>query len=52
LPPARYRQWVELDRYGMLFIFALFFFLQEPFFSLLSTGFEAVSRVLLPSYFG
>jgi Zn-dependent protease len=52
LPPARYRQWVELDRYGMVFILIIFFFLQRPFFSLLSRGFEAVSRVLLPAYFG
>jgi Zn-dependent protease len=51
LPPNLYRQWADLDRYGMLFIFVIIFLLNDPFFSLLSEGFRAVSRVLLPAYF-
>lgn len=51
LPPERYRQWAGLDRYGMLFILVIIFFLQRPFFSILGTGFDLVSRVLLPAYF-
>jgi Zn-dependent protease len=52
LSPRRYRQWTELDRYGMVFILVIFIFLRGPFFTMLRTAFEFVSRILLPAYFG
>jgi Zn-dependent protease len=51
LSPRRYRQWTELDRYGMVFILVIFFFLREPFFRILRAAFEFVSSILLPTYF-
>jgi Zn-dependent protease len=51
LPPELYQRWLELDRYGMFIILAIFFIFNQRFFALLAAAFEAVSRVLLPAYF-
>lgn len=50
LPREAYARWVELDRYGMIFILLLLFVFQGPFFTVLGGGFSLVSRVLLPAY--
>jgi Zn-dependent protease len=51
LPRDVYARWIELDRYGMIFILLLLFVFQGPFFSVLQRAFSLVSRVLLPAYF-
>ncbi len=51
LPADAYRRWVELDRYGMIFLLLIFFVFRGPFFSLLSGAYEWIYRLLLPSYF-
>lgn len=45
-----YARWVQLDRYGMIFILLIFFVFQRPFFSLLQWAYTGISRVLLPYY--
>ncbi len=50
LPREAYARWVELDRYGMVFILLLLFVFQGPFFAVLRGAFGLVSRVLLPAY--
>lgn len=50
LPREAYARWVELDRYGMIFILLLLFVFQGPFFTVLRGAFDVVSRVLLPAY--
>lgn len=51
LPSEAYARWVELDRYGMIFILLILFVFQGPFFTVLRGAFDLVSRVLLPAYF-
>ena len=51
LSPATYAKWLELDRYGILFILLLFIMFQGPFFRMLSFAFAVVSHLLLPAYF-
>lgn len=51
LPREAYARWVELDRYGMIFILMLLFIFQRPFFTVLEGAFNVVGRVLLPAYF-
>jgi Zn-dependent protease len=51
LPRDVYARWIELDRYGMIFILLLLFVFQGPFFSVLQRAFSLVSRVLLPAYY-
>jgi len=51
LPPEMYRSWIQLDRYGIIFIILIFVVLQGPFQSVLSGTFQAVSSVLLPRFF-
>jgi Zn-dependent protease len=50
LPPEAYERWVELDRYGMVFILLILFVFQGPFFDVLGRAFSLVTRVLLPAY--
>lgn len=49
LPREAYARWVELDRYGMVFILMLLFIFQRPFFTVLEGAFGVVSRILLPA---
>ncbi|GAB4242118.1 MAG: site-2 protease family protein [Thermoleophilia bacterium] len=51
LPPHLYYRWAALDRYGILFILALFLLLPGPFFGLLRWAFVNLSEILLPAYF-
>jgi len=50
LPREAYARWIELDRYGMIFILLLLFVFQGPFFAVLERAFSLVTRVLLPAY--
>ena len=50
LPREAYARWVELDRYGMVFILLILFVFQGPFFDVLERAFSLVTRVLLPAY--
>ncbi|MCJ7795518.1 MAG: site-2 protease family protein [Thermoleophilia bacterium] len=50
LPREAYARWVELDRYGMVFILLILFVFQGPFFDALERAFSLVTRVLLPAY--
>ena len=49
LPENLYARWSELDRYGMLFIFLIFFVVRGPFFSALSATYNSIAHVLLPA---
>ena len=51
MPPDMYRSWIQLDRYGIIFIILIFVVLQGPFQTILSGTFQAVSSVLLPRFF-
>jgi Zn-dependent protease len=44
-----YARWSELDRYGMLFIFLIFFVVRGPFFSALSVAYNFIAHLLLPA---
>jgi Zn-dependent protease len=50
LPREAYARWIELDRYGMVFILLILFVFQGPFFDALERAFSLVTRVLLPAY--
>ena len=50
LPREAYERWVELDRYGMVFILLIMFVFQGPFFLWLERAFSLVTRALLPAY--
>ena len=50
LPREAYARWIELDRYGMVFILLILFVFQGPFFGALERAFSLVTRVLLPAY--
>jgi Zn-dependent protease len=49
LPPKTYMRWIQLDRYGMLFVMLLLFFLISfpgPFYTFI----RSLYRLFLPSY--
>jgi len=50
LPPEAYARWIELDRYGMVFILLIMFVFQGPFFDALARAFSVMTRLLLPAY--
>jgi Zn-dependent protease len=51
LPENLYARWAELDRYGMIFIFLIFFVVRGPFFNALQSAFNVIAHLLLPAYY-
>jgi len=46
-----YMRWIQLDRYGIIFILLLFVVFRGPFTSVLGWAYQGISQILLPSYF-
>ena len=47
LSGAAYERWRALDQYGMLAIFGLIFVFRDPFFELIGTAYEEITRFLV-----
>lgn len=52
MPRDLYAKWVQLDRFGIIFILVLFIVLRGPFLAILEWAYTGISRLLLPYYFG
>lgn len=47
MPRAMYERWIELDRYGMIILLGIFFLFRGPFFEIIGTLTQAVTRVMI-----